>query len=171
MKRKTRKELRDRLSMWEWETLVGAWRYYENRGTATSARFPREMVERFWGEGNPYTDNVRHKIANQFALIDHGLHGEADWSEQRYLDRCDRQAWISFYRFCEAYEKGFTPITVRYPETGEEHTILCFHVDYGDMWLSERKYIEWGDKHRVDEECIVKNIEDMPMKSSKGEVL
>ena len=112
-KRKSNKEpeLIDHLSMWDWETLVASWRYFEYGMSASSSCFPHDIVSRFWGDGNRYTDNVRDTIANQFVNVDHHTKGERDWTDKGM--RCDRRAWTAFYRFCEAWLKGFAKIGVK----------------------------------------------------------
>ena len=136
-----------RLSMWEWDTLVAAWRYYERVMTITSASFPRDIIQRFWGKGNPYSDEVRDTIANQFAITDHGSKGEKDWTELYKAMDCDLTAWITFYRFCEAWCKGFEPLKVRYKNNNGEwvtDTIEAFHTDYKDRWFDKEGYIAYG---------------------------
>lgn len=144
-KKPKKAELIDHLSMWDWDTLVASWRWYEYGSTATSSCFPRDIVQRFWGKGNRYSDKVRHTIAHQFAMVDHKSKGEKDWTDKRYCSfHCDTKPWTTFYRFCEAWVKGFTPITVRDPDTKEEKSIMAFHVDYDERWLGRDKYIEYG---------------------------
>ena len=155
-KKTPKKELKDRLSMWEWDTLVAAWRWYEYGSTATSSCFPYDIVQRFWGKGNCYTDNVRMTIANQFAMVDHRSKGEKDWTDKMVMSfHCDMKAWTTFYRFCEAWVRGFTPITVRIPETKEEKSIMAFHVDYDERWVGRDQYIEYGDKGFINPKCIL----------------
>lgn len=152
----TKKKLIDRLSMWEWDTLVGSWRWYEYGATITSASFPRDIVVRYWGRGNCYTDEVRNTIATQFAMIDHGRKGEKDWTEQTgFKMDCDVRPWTTFYRFCEAWVKGFTPITVKNPNTKKVESIMSFHVDYTDRWVGRDKYIEWGSAKYINPDSIV----------------
>ena len=157
-KKKTapKKELKDRLTMWEWDTLVGAWRWYEYGATATSASFPSDIVQRFWGEGNCYTDNVRHLIAYQFAMTDHKRKGEKDWTDKTGLKMdCDVRPWTTFYRFCESWVKGFTPITVRDPDTKKVMAVMAFHVDYTDRWIGRDQYIKRGDNGFINPKCIL----------------
>ena len=90
---------------WEWTTLVAAWRYYEHGHNISSALFPSEIIDRFWGRGNRYTDDDRRRIALQFATVDHGLRGEEDWTiwqkgrNGEYDSDC--AAWTTFYKFCK----------------------------------------------------------------------
>ena len=77
-----KKKLITRLSMWDWKTLVASWRYFEHGSTISSATFPDDIIKRFWGEGNPYSDDVRYTIAHQFAMTDHRSKGEEDWTEK-----------------------------------------------------------------------------------------
>ena len=66
MKTKTKK---NKLTDWDWMTLVAAWRYYEHGHTITSATFPHEIVTRFFT--GKYDDESCRRIANQFVDIDH----------------------------------------------------------------------------------------------------
>ena len=154
-KKTNKKELIDRLTMWDWETLVAAWRYYQYGMSASSACFPRDIVNRFWGEGNCYSDEVRDTIANQFAITDHGRKGEKDWTEISHLMDCDKKAWTTFYRFCEAWVNGFTPITGQAHDTGEKEVVMAFHVDYTDRWVGRDQYIKWGADGYINPDCIV----------------
>lgn len=147
-------KLIERLSMWEWDTLVAAWRYYEHGATITSASFPWDIVRRYWGEGNNYSDNVRLTIANQFAITDHGGKGENDWTEGIGM-RCDKVPWTTFYRFCEAEAKGYKQLTVKPPKGKSETLSNCFHCDYTDRWHERDGYIREGQNMFVDPQCIV----------------
>ena len=160
-KKNPKKESIDRLPRWDMETLVASWRYFQYGMTISSASFPREIVNRFWGEGNRYSDEVRDTIANQFAMTDHGRNGEKDWTEQTgFKMDCDLRPWTTFYRFCEAWVKGFTPITVKNPDTKKVESIMAFHVDYTDRWLGRDQYITWGDRGFINPKCIL-HIPDM----------
>lgn len=97
------------LTPWEWTTLVGAWRYYEYRQTLSSATFPSEIVQRYWQSG-AYGDSVQRTIANQFAKIDHGRLGEADWHD---LHGLDREQWTRFFAFCKGVCDGFLVVTCK----------------------------------------------------------
>ena len=147
MKKAKKQRKIDRLSSWEWETLVAAWRYYEHGHTIASAMFPHDMVERFWGEGNPYSDEVRDTIANQFAKIDHGLNGEGDWTKwlsesakRNDFKDCDCAAWTIFYAFCKGWCDGFTTITASNGERTE--TVEAFYTDYTRKWTPVDSYVK-----------------------------
>lgn len=153
-KKKSRQnnEIIDTLSMWDWETLVASWRYFEYGMTASSAGFPHDIVSRFWGEGNNYTDNVRDTIANQFVNLDHYKTGESDWTGKGM--RCDRRAWTAFYRFCEAWMKGFTKIGVKRVD-GKIERVDAFHTDFEDTWYVKDFYIAHGESWMIPKENIV----------------
>ena len=159
-KRKSNKEpeLIDHLSMWDWDTLVASWRYYEYGMTATSNGFPHDIVSRFWGEGNIYTDNVRDTIANQFVNTDHHRKGEHDWDGKGMS--CDRRAWTAFYRFCEAWLKGFTKIGVKRVD-GKIERVDAFHTDFEDTWYVKSVYIDHGESWKIPKDSI---IEEGPCK-------
>ena len=152
----TKPKLKDRLSMWEWDLLVGAWRNYEHGATITSASFPLDIVTHYWGEGNNYSDGVRFTIANQFSFIDHGSKGERDWVGTSFHTwSCDVRAWCAFYQFCRAWVRGFTPITVRDPKTTKETSIMAFHTDWDDRWLGRDEYIKHGENHYINPKFII----------------
>lgn len=131
----------DRLTMWEWETLVAAWRYYEHGHTIASATFPADIVERFWGAGNPYADEVRATIANQFAKIDHGIRGEADWTQWRTNAAfdCDCAVWTTFYQFCKGWVDGFAELTVSNGKRTER--VKAFYTEFTGKWTPVDGYI------------------------------
>lgn len=122
-------------SDWEWTTLVGAWRYYEFRSTIASASFPAQIVERYW-RGKMFTDCARTHIANQFANIDHGANGEADWKGQ---PECDRVPWAKFYAFCKAWCDGFLEIVCT--DKGKKRTVVCFGCETTGRFYPTAKYI------------------------------
>ena len=131
------KKLKAHLSGWEWETLVASWRYYEYRGTIVSATFPEDIIKRFFS--GKYSREVQEQIARQFAVIDHGIRGEEDWTKDKYLHDCDKLPWTKFFRFCEGFYKGFHKIVLEIDDIHEE--VDAFHVDWNDTWYSVKKYI------------------------------
>ena len=145
MEKKTNKI--DHLTGWEWTTLVAAWRYYEHGRTIASAMFPSDMLRRFWGEGNPYSDEVRNTIANQFAKIDHGVRGEEDWTIWLKKDKdgsilrddCDVKVWTTFYQFCKGWVDGFVEVTARNGKV--QKTVKAFYTEYTDCWTPVDEYI------------------------------
>lgn len=101
------------LSDWEWTTLVGAWRYYESRCSISAARFPGDVVKRFWGSGRYATDAL-DRIARQFAVIDHGINGEMDWNPSAMS--VGHEPWVKFFAFCKAWndtKRGFSLVAVK----------------------------------------------------------
>lgn len=153
----------DRLSGWEWTTLVAAWRYYEHGHTIGSATFPDDVVKRFWGEGNPYSNEVRDTIANQFAKIDHGLSGEEDWTTwlkkgkdgEFERDDCDAKIWTTFYQFCRGWVDGYTELTVSNGKRTEN--VKAFFTEYTKKWTPVDGYIEHGQySPYIPNEYIVK---------------
>ena len=148
---KQKKELIDTLSMWDWETLVASWRYFEYGMTASSAGFPHDIVSRFWGEGNNYSDNVRDTIANQFVNIDHYKKGEHDWDDKGM--NCDRREWTSFFRFCEAWLNGFNKILVKRVD-GKLEKRDGFHTDFEDRWYEKEMYINHGATWQIPRENV-----------------
>ena len=147
----------DRLSMWEWDCLVAAWRYYEHGATITSASFPWEIVTHYWGKGNNYSDSVRKTIANQFAITDHGRKGEKDWTESRGWDfECDTIPWATFYRFCEAEIKGYHSLVCKGDNGCTMVLPYCFHVDFKDRWIDRDHYILRGENSFINPKMIVK---------------
>ncbi len=153
-KKNPKKKSIDRLPVWDWETLVASWRYFQYGMTISSASFPREIANRFWGEGNRYSDEVRDTIANQFAMTDHWRNGEKDWTDINHLMDCDKRAWTAFYRFCEAWLNGFTKIGVKRID-GEIEQLEAFHTDFEDQWYTKDFYIKHGENWRIPKENIV----------------
>jgi len=94
---------------WDWELLVGAWRYYEYRMTISSESFPCEVVRRYFN--GAYDEKSCERIARQFAFTDHP-NGEADWSNEKHFMNCDKRPWRKFHAFCKAWIDGFTTITL-----------------------------------------------------------
>lgn len=135
-----KKKLIDKLSTWDWKTFVAAWRYYEHSTTISGSSFPADIVERFWGRDNPYTDEVRHRIARQFAHIDHGLRGEKDWKPSKCSPDCYIIPWVTFYQFCRGYIDGYSVLHCEYD--GKKEVVTAFHVDYNDRWIPVDRYIE-----------------------------
>ena len=125
----------DYLSEWEWTTLVGAWRYYEFRNTITSASFPAQVVERYW-QGKMFTNFARTHIARQFAKVDHGANGEADWKGQ---PECDRIPWAKFYAFCKAWYDGFLKAVCTV--NGKRRDVVCFKSETTGRFYPVSKYI------------------------------
>lgn len=142
-KNKKKTEKIQRLSDWEWTTLVAAWRYYECRSTIASATFPADVVRRFWGSGK-YADSALHQIAYQFAVTDHGADGERFWSGNGTIHDCDRRAWCKFYAFCKAYCDGFSTVVLDGDDPDGHHIHdepLCFYCDYTGRWYHVNAYI------------------------------
>lgn len=123
------------LSDWEWTTLVGAMRYYQYRQTISSATFPEDVVSRYWGSGR-YGKAVQRKIANQFAMVDHGINGEMDWA---VLSDTDRLPWCRFYAFCKGVCNGFQKYRLVYD--GKVITGDCFRCESNGRLYSVEHYI------------------------------
>lgn len=133
---KIRKKI-DKLSNWEWSTLVASWRYYEYRSTIASATFPEDIVERYWRSGK-YDAKVLGLIARQFAKVDHGLRGESDWSDSLMkLQKCDATPWCLFFAFCNAWCDGFRKFRLK---DGSE--VELFYCDYTKHWHPKVNYID-----------------------------
>lgn len=143
-KQKTNTKQINTLTDWDWTTLVAAWRYYEHGHTIVSATFPADIVSRYWGSGNPYTDNVRTRIAQQFAMTDHGLRGEVDWTmwlkdHRDVKSDCDCATWTTFYQFCRGWVVGYKVLKVSDGKRIE--TIKAFYTDYTKRWTPVDGYI------------------------------
>lgn len=126
---------RDRISDWEWMTLIGAIRYYQYRTTITSVMFPDDIVRRYWGSGL-YGNDAQLKLANQFALIDHGVNGEGDWDE---LADADRLPWCKFFAFCKGVCHGFTKY--RCVVDGKDRICECFRCETNGRAYPVEMYI------------------------------
>ena len=147
-----RKKPIDKLTDWEWTTLVAAWRYYENRMTITSASFPSDIIERFFR--GAYSKRICKQIANQFAAIDHDIRGEEDWARDKYLHDCDKLAWIKFFRFCQGYVTGFHKVALKNGAVSEE--VDAFHVDWNNRWYPVDRYIDdsWQEQYCAPEYIV-----------------
>ena len=157
--RKPKKPI-DRLNDWEWTTLVGAWRYYENRGTIAASMFPDDIVNRFFK--GAYSEDVQRMIAHQFAETDHGIRGEEDWiPDERGFGGGGGLPWLKFYRFCDGYCKGFHKVFLRYGKTEQE--VEAFHVDYNDRWYPVQKYLEAPNFEQYCEPKYIKKIDGRPV--------
>lgn len=123
------------LSDWEWMTLVGAMRYYQYRASIASATFPENAVARYWGSGE-YGKAVQIQVANQFAIVDHGVNGEGDWA---VLADTDRLPWCKFFAFCKGVCNGF----LKYSATldGEVVTGDCFRCETNGRLYPVEQYI------------------------------
>lgn len=143
----------DMLSDWEWTTLVGAWRYYEFRNTIASASFPAQIVSRYW-LGKMFTNCARTRIAHQFAEIDHGKNGEADWKGQ---PECDRVPWSKFYAFCAAWRDGFLKAVCTVG--GKRRAVVCFECETTGRLYPVAEYIRNPDAECfLDREKVIETI-------------
>ena len=139
MKTNTKK---NKLTHWDWTTLVAAWRYYEHRDTITSVMFPHEIVTRFFtGE---YDEESCGRIANQFVNIDH-YNGPDDkisgWVEDSTFGDYDRRAWRLFYSYLYAYLYGFK--TAKVTLDGKIGLVEVFRAD--GKWYAREGYEKFGD--------------------------
>lgn len=133
------------MTEFEWECVVAAWRYYENRSTIAASKFPEDMVERYFR--GDYDKKTCHRIAYQFAKTDHGLRGVEDWN---WADEADKNqkwkneyhSWLKFYAFCNAYIDGFTKLTVVDPSTGKKSKAEAFYLQTSDRWYPVKSYLE-----------------------------
>lgn len=123
----------------DFEMLFGALRYYEHRNTAASACFPGDVVSRYWASGE-YSANALTRIAWQFAKVDHGRRGEADWLGDRFPPDCNRTVWCKFYAFCKAWCDGFTSLAVK--RGGEFHEMPAFWCDCTHRWYLREEYVK-----------------------------
>lgn len=123
------------LSDWEWMTLVGAMRYYEYRSSIASATFPNNVVALYWGSGR-YGKSVQIQLANQFAIVDHGIKGEGDWAQQ---PAADRLPWCRFHAFCKGVCNGFLKYRAVYG--GKVVTGDCFRCETNGRLYPVEQYI------------------------------
>lgn len=137
MKKKT--EVCKELTDWEWTSLIGALRYYENRATIVSATFPAEVVKRYFG--GAYSPESCKRIARQFVEVDHQRNGESDWAKSIDIDR---NPWTKFYAFLKAYLNGFE----------KYHGIDCFYCETTKRHYPRVEYVSrpWLEVYIGDEE-------------------
>ncbi len=137
MKKKAKEK--KRISTFEYEMLVGAWRYYEHRETIAAATFPGDVIERYFRGDYANGDCVR--IAHQFVKVDHARNGEGDWLGD---DGGFRKAWCKLYAFLKAYLDGWEVVR------GEE----CFYCEATGRYYPRENYVS-----RPFEKCWI-NPED-----------
>ena len=139
MKKETKK---NKLTDWDWTTLVAAWRYYEHGHTITSAMFPHEIVKKFFT--GKYDDESCRRIARQFVEIDH-FNGPDDkisgWVEDGTFGDCDRRAWRLFYSYLYAYLYGFK--TAKVTLDGKIGIVEVFSAD--GKWYAREGYEMFGE--------------------------
>ena len=149
MKNKTQK---NKLTDWDWTTLVAAWRYYEHGHTITSAMFPHEVVTRFFT--GDYDDESCKRIANQFVNIDH-YNGPDDriigWVEDGTFGYCDRRAWRLFYFYLNAWINGFR--TAKVTIDGKIGRIAVFYAD--GNWYASEGYERFGEHVSPYNDCEI----------------
>lgn len=139
MKTKTKK---NKLTDWDWKTLVAAWRYYEHGHTITSAMFPHEVVKRFFT--GKYDDDSCKRIAHQFVEIDHynGLDDKiSGWVGDDTFGECYRKAWRLFYSYLYAYLYGFK--TAKVTLDGKSCLVEVFCAD--GKWYAREGYEKFGE--------------------------
>ncbi len=132
----------NKLTDWDWTTLVAAWRYYEHRNTITSAMFPHEIVTRFFT--GAYDEESCKRIARQFVEIDHrlGPDNKLDgWVGDDAFGASDRKAWRLFYFYLYAYLYGFK--TAKVTVDGEIGLVEVFRAD--SKWYAKKCYELFGE--------------------------
>ena len=131
-----------RLTYWDWETIVAAWRYYEHGHTIASAMFPHEIVRRFF-TGKYDVDSCK-RIARQFVEIDH--HNGPDdkisgWVGDDAFSACDRRAWRLFYFYLFAWHYScFSKAMVTLG--GKSASVELFNAD--GKWYAKEGYEIFG---------------------------
>ena len=138
MKTKTKK---NKLTDWDWTTLVAAWRYYEHRSTITAAMFPHEIVKRFFT--GRYDNESCRRIARQFVEIDHSNGPDDKISglvEDGTFGDCDRRAWRLFYFYLSAWLGGFK--TAKVTLDGKSGRVEVFRAD--GKWYAREGYERFG---------------------------
>ena len=139
MMKKTKK---NKMTDWDWTTLVAAWRYYEHGHTITSSMFPHEIVTRFFT--GKYDDESCRRIAHQFVEIDH-YNGPDDkrsgWVGDDTFGECYRNAWRLFYSYLYAYLHGFK--TAKVTLDGKSGCVEVFCA-YG-KWCAREGYEKFGE--------------------------
>lgn len=160
-----RKKPIDKLTDWEWITLVAAWRYYENSMTIASATFPEDIIKRFFQ--GAYSTRICKQIANQFAIVDHGIRGEDDWAKDKFLRYCDILPWIKFFRFCQGYLARFHKVVLKRDNLQQE--VDAFHVDWNDTWYPAKEYLEYPHLEICCAPAFIVSIDSKPYKKEGEE--
>lgn len=131
-----------KIDTFEWDMLVGAWRYYENRSTISAAMFPEDIVKKYFA-GDEYAESEKAMIARQFAEVDHGLRGVKDWEDEGDGGKWkpEYHSWLKFYAFCKGYCNGFTELTVLDAKAGKKVKVKAFHLETTDEWYPAKDYV------------------------------
>ena len=139
MKTKTKK---NKLTDWDWTTLVAAWRYYEHLNTITSAMFPHEIVMCFFT--GKYDEESCKRIARQFVEIEH-RNGPDDkisgWVGDDEFGASDRRAWRLFYFYLSAWLHGFKAAKGKI--LGNSGSVEVFAAD--GEWYARDGYERFGE--------------------------
>lgn len=137
-----RKKQKSILTMWEWETLVAAWRYYEHGHTISSAGFPGDIVQRYWGRHTKATADDQLMIAHQFVCTDHrkGPDDKLDgWPLQgAAFGGIDAKPWRKLWFFLDAVANNRFR-NVHAVGNGADEWYVCFHCD--GCWVPRDRYI------------------------------
>ena len=139
MKKKTKK---NKLTDWDWTTLVAAWRYYEHGHSITSYLFPHEIVRRFFM--GAYDEESCKRIARQFVEIDHrlGPDNKIDgWVGDDAFGASERKAWRLFYFYLFAWHcRWFAKARVTLG--GKSAHVELFNAD--GKWYAREGYEMFG---------------------------
>ena len=133
----------NKLSDWDWATLVASWRYYEHRHTIAASTFPHEIVTRFFT--GRYDDESCKRIARQFVEIDHrdGPDDEfSGWVGDNAFGASYRRAWRLLYCYLFAWLYGFSSAKVTIE--GRSWRVEVFRA-YG-KWYARGGYEKYGDE-------------------------
>lgn len=147
---------KDRLTTWEWETLVASWRYFQYGHSISSASFPGDILNRFWSEKGQkkWSTKVRMTIARQFVEVDHGIRGVSDWevgSCEGMYD-LDSHIWRRFYTFLKCYlHTQFLTVTVSNGKKTE--VVRCFRYE-GDLVPVDCYIFNPSDRFWIPEEFV-----------------
>ena len=140
MKNQTQKKT---LTVWDWTTLVAAWRYYEHGHTIASAMFPHDIVLRFFT--GAYDEESCRRIARQFVDVDHcnGPDDKIDgWVGDNAFGASDRRAWRLFYFYLFAWHYrcfSKTRVTIG----GKSAHVKVFNAD--GKWYAKEGYEMFGE--------------------------
>ena len=149
MMKKTKK---NKLTDWDWTTLVAAWRYYEHGHTITSAMFPHEIVTRFFT--GKYDNESCRRIANQFVNIDHDNGPDnkiSGWAGNGWFVESNRMAWRLFYFYLMAWLVEFA--TAKVTLGGKSGRVEVFLAD--GKWYAREGYEKFGEHVAPYKDCEI----------------
>lgn len=121
------------MSLWDWETLFASIRYFRSRSSISAASFPRDIVERYWKDGNPYTDEDRRRIIHQLHEVEFRILSPFDKKLAEEME----PSWKKFESFINGLAEGL--YAVHAAGNGCNERLICFRHE--DKYIDINHYI------------------------------